>query len=127
MPAALFRGNLRVDGCKLHPLPSGLGYGYGLLDGVLFLLDWLSVGISLLQIRGIDNREALGWWVELLEEVFRDGVSGLIPVEDDAHRNTAVVFIQNGLDELLRVAVFDALTDFSVGTKELDPANGTIG
>ncbi len=67
--------------------------------------------------------ESLGQRVEIPNEALGNGFPVLVLIQNNAHRSAIIVFLSDVLQKLLRVGVFNALTDFSVAAKVVDASH----
>ena len=75
------------------------------------------------QIRAVDDLKALGRWVKLGDKTVRNGVAVLVLIQNNAHRDTVVVFLLDVLLKAIRAGVLDAFTDLAVRAEIVDPAD----
>ncbi len=75
------------------------------------------------QIRAVDDLKALGRWVKLGDKTVRNGVAVLVLIQNNAHRDTVVVFLLDVLLKAIRAGVLDAFTDLAVRAEIVDPTD----
>ena len=78
---------------------------------------------SVRQIRAVNDLKALRRRIKLCDKPVRNGTAVLVLIQNNAHRDTVVVFLLDVLLELIRTGVLDAFTDLAVRAEIVDPAD----
>ena len=75
------------------------------------------------QVRAVNDLKALGRWIKLCNKVVGDGTAVPVLIQNNAHRDTIVVFLLDVLLKAIRACVLDAFTDFPVRAEIVDSAD----
>ena len=75
------------------------------------------------QIRAVNDLKALRRRIKLCDKPVRNGTAVLVLIQNNAHRDTVVVFLLDALLKAIRAGVLDAFTDLAVRAEIVDPAD----
>ena len=78
---------------------------------------------SVRQIRAVNDLKALRRRIKLCDKPVRNGTAVLVLIQNNAHRDTVVVFLLDVLLKAIRAGVLDAFTDLAVRAEIVDPAD----